>query len=218
MVYIDIHTHTYYSHNDVITVQNVFPSRPGELDNNAYHTIGLHPWHIENSDIETELEWISDNALRDDVIAIGETGLDKTIACPLEKQTDVFLRQLEIAADARKPVILHCVRAYSEMMAYRKKFGTKIPWIFHWFNADSQTAEQLVRKNSFLSFGHMLFNERSKAYNTFAGLDVSKVFFETDDAGYSIYEVYERAAGIKKMDSGDLARIISSNFAQCFNL
>jgi Tat protein secretion system quality control protein TatD with DNase activity len=64
----------------------------------------------------------------------------------------------------------------------------------------------------------MLFNERSKAYITFAGLDVSKVFFETDDAGYSIYEVYKRAAAIKKMATGDLARIISSNFAQCFNL
>jgi len=218
MKYIDIHTHTYYKNDDVVILQNVFPTQGDQLGREAYFSIGLHPWHVENSNVEKELGWVSENSLRKDVIAIGETGLDKAITCPWEDQLNVFLKQLAIAQEIRKPLIVHCVRSYSEILEYRKKSDMTIPWIFHWFSGSPQTAEQLTRKNCYLSFGHMLFNDRSKAYSSFVSLHPSRIFFETDDAGYNIFEVYEKAAQIKKMKTEDFVNIVSSNFAQCFNL
>ena len=218
MKYIDIHTHTYYKHDDVIILQNVFPTQGDQLGKDSYYSVGLHPWYIENSNLEEDIQWISENSLRKDVIAIGETGLDKAISCPWDKQLDVFQKQIKIAEEARKPVILHCVRSYSEILEYRKRSDQSIPWIFHWFSASLQTAEQLTRKNCYLSFGHMLFNDKSKSFSSFLSLHPSHIFFETDDAGYNIFEVYERAAQIKKVSMEELGSIIYSNFTHCFNL
>jgi TatD DNase family protein len=218
MKYIDIHTHTYYKHNDVTILQNVFPAQADQLGKGAYYSIGLHPWHLQDRNIENDIEWINRNSLRNDVIAIGETGLDKTIYTSLEEQSQVFEKHLAIAAQAGKPVILHCVRSYSEMLEYRKKSDRGIPWIFHWFNASIQTAEQLTGKNCYLSFGHMLFNEKSKAYRTFMTMDLFHVFFETDDSCYDIFQVYEKAAEIKKIKVQELLSIISDNFAHCFKI
>ncbi len=164
MKFIDIHTHSHYRREDVIVVQNLFPGQEDQLGNGNYFSIGLHPWNVERESMDKSIDWIEAQAENPDVIAIGEIGLDKSIECAWDLQTEAFEKQLSVAEKAGKPVVLHCVRAYSEMMAYRKHAGSQIPWIFHWFNANLNTAEQLMGKNCYLSFGHMLFKENSRAF------------------------------------------------------
>lgn len=202
----------------MIVVQNVFPGQDDQLGNGNYYSVGLHPWNIKKNSIDENMNWVRMQAERNDVIAIGETGLDKSIDCPWQYQTEVFERHLNIAEKMEKPVILHCVRAYSEMMAYRKQAKQKIPWIFHWFNENLRTAEELIKRNCYLSFGHMLFRENSRAYKTFISIPPEYLFFETDDAGYNIHEIYEQAACLKSIDMDELKVRIVENFNTCFGI
>lgn len=217
MNFIDIHTHSYYRDPEVTLLLNTFPEETDKTGLGVMLSMGLHPWHINESSWEEMVEVIRQSAsVNSQVVAIGETGLDKTIACPLPLQEKVFLNQLSVAEAFQKPVVIHCVRSYSEMLALRKKSDRRIPWIFHWFNADEQIARELLRKNCYLSFGHMLFNDKSKAWRVFKTLPLETVFLETDDAGFTIRQVYEQAAGLRNMPVNDLKKKVFDNFARCF--
>ncbi len=217
MNFIDIHTHSYYQDPQVTLLLNTFPEETDKTSLPVLLSMGLHPWHINENRWEEMTEMIRQSASTNThIAAIGETGLDKTIACPLPVQEKVFLAHLSVAENFRKPVVIHCVRSYSEMLALRKKSDRHIPWIFHWFNADEQTARELTRKNCYLSFGHMLFNDKSKAWRVFKTIPPEAVFFETDDAGYSIRQVYDQAAKLRNMQVIDLKKKVIDNFARCF--
>jgi TatD DNase family protein len=216
--YIDIHTHTNYNDPETIRLLNVFPNEPDKMNLPVYLSVGLHPWHILTETLHDQLDMVNRAASHSRVIAIGETGLDKAIKTDSEIQTAVFLSHLTIAHTFRKPVIIHCVRSYSELLGLRKKSDLTLPWIFHWFNADEHIATELIRKNCYLSFGHMLFNENSKAFKVFKNLSPDSMFFETDDAGYTIRQIYERAAMLRKMTVVELKDQILNNFGRCFQL
>jgi TatD DNase family protein len=215
--YYDIHTHTRYSDDEAVLLINVFPDDLSLSEVPGYYSIGLHPWHADASDREHKMDIIRRQISKPHVIAIGETGLDKIANPNYSLQQDVFEKHLAIASMAHKPVIIHCVRAYSEMLAYRAKSDLTIPWIFHWFNAHHQMAEQLIRKNCYLSFGKMLFEEKSKALQVFASIDLERVFFETDDTGYSIRDIYTRASEIRNTSVEALKSQIMHNFVRCFH-
>jgi len=216
--YIDIHTHTFYEAEDTTILLNVFPGDTENLKKPALKSVGLHPWHIEQDTWETNLKLLENLIGSDDMIAIGEAGLDKTIKINYTLQNEIFKRHIAIAEKSRKPLIIHCVRSYSEMLACRKRSDQSVPWIFHWFNANSQIANELIRKNCYLSFGHMLFNEQSMAFRTFKDIPEENLFFETDDAGYSIQQIYEKAALLRNMSIDKVKMRINDNFAGCFHL
>lgn len=218
MNYIDIHTHTWYQDPDTTLILNVFPDEQDKLELPAFCSVGLHPWHVSGASWEKQIEKVRTAATKRNVLCIGETGLDKAVNNSFETQQMAFSAQLAIAESLKKPPVIHCVRSYSELLAIRKKSDQSIPWIFHWFNADEHTARELIRKNCYLSFGHILFNERSKAFSVFKTLPADHVFFETDDAGYSIGEIYSRAAGIRKISLSSLESQIMDNFGCCFQL
>ncbi len=216
MKLIDIHAHNYYTCKNGILLLNVFPGESEKLEYPCYFSAGLHPWHISQATLENNLLWVERIAADSHIIAVGETGLDKAINVSWPLQLLVFERQLAIAEKSGKPLIIHCVRSYSEMLAYRSKSNQELPWIFHWFNASLETANELIRKNCFLSFGHMLFNEKSKAFTVFKSIPSENIFLETDDAGYTIGQIYERAALIRGVTIQELMQQINKNFTACF--
>jgi TatD DNase family protein len=217
--YIDIHTHNYYQDPGSTLVLNVFPYEQDKFELPAFFSVGLHPWHVQENDWEIQVEKVKNSVLNNHkVLAIGEAGLDKSVANPFDLQQLAFTAQLAIAESLKKPLIIHCVRSYGELLAFRKKSDQSVPWIFHWFNADEQIARELIRKNCYLSFGHMLFNDHSKAFGVFKIVTLDHVFFETDDAGYTISEVYAKAAEIRNIAVADLKTQIINNFGRCFQL
>jgi len=217
--YIDIHTHTYYQDPETTLILNVFPEEQDKLELPVFLSIGLHPWHVHEKTWEKQVERVKNAALNNNrVLAVGEAGLDKVVNDSYTTQYLAFTTQLTIAESLKKPLIIHCVRSYSELLALRKKSDQLVPWIFHWFNADEQIAGELIRKNCYLSFGHMLFTEQSKALRVFKIISPDHVFLETDDSGYTIREVYARAANIKNIKVTDLKTQILDNFGRCFQI
>jgi TatD DNase family protein len=213
---IDIHTHSFYTNQDAKLVLNVFPGENEKFSHPCFFSVGVHPWYVNSGSLEKNLEWVEQQAKNPRVLAIGETGFDKTIDVPWKDQEYAFERQLDLAEKLNKPIILHCVRSYNELMLYRDAFNQKIPWIFHWFNASPEIAHELISKHCYLSFGHLLFNEISKAFRVFPEIPADSVFLETDDTSVTIQEIFNRAAFLKGLSLSDLMRQININFKTCF--
>jgi len=215
-MFIDIHVHNHYEDKGVMLLLNIFPGDTDKINPDGYYSIGLHPWYVNEETLDNDIAVITQSAVNPNVLAIGETGLDKKIDVPYMKQLQAFEQQLDIAEKLKKPVIIHCVKAYDDIISLRKKFNQSIPWIIHWFNAGEQIANELMKYNCYISYGQMLFKENSKAFGVFKNMPLDRVFFETDDTGVSILQVYDKASLVRKMPLGNLKKQIKNNFISCF--
>lgn len=82
-------------------------------------------------------------------MAIGEVGLDKVTSTPFDLQMNILQKQLELAKKYDKPVIIHCVKAYSDLIKIKKRDFKMQVWIFHGFNTSWQVAEQLLQMHCY---------------------------------------------------------------------
>jgi TatD DNase family protein len=215
-MFIDIHLHHHYEDKRIILLLNLFPGDTDKIDPAGYYSVGLHPWYVNQATLAVDMEAIIKATANANVLAIGEIGLDKKIDIPYIDQLRAFEQQLDIADKSEKPVIIHCVKAYDDILSIRKKFNPAIPWIIHWFNASEQIATELIKNNCYLSFGKMLFKENSKAYRVFENMPLDRAFFETDDTGVSILQVYDKASLVRKIPLTKLKKQIKNNFITCF--
>lgn len=109
-------------------------------------TFGVHPWFAH----ELRVEDCGDLFRR--CAAVGEIGLDGFLSeAPLEKQKKVFEKQLTIAADLQKPVVIHCDGREKETEEMLRDFPGKI--LMHWFNGDRAVLEKLLQKDCYFSLG-----------------------------------------------------------------
>ena len=213
---IDIHRHAEDPGTAKRVIRNLFHDQASEIKPGQYYSIGLHPWHINRDSLDFDIEKVRETAHYKQIIAIGETGLDKSIKTPYELQQKAFTAQIDIAGEFDMPVIIHCVRSYNEIFSLKPESDNTRPWIIHWFNASLEMGLQLISKNFYLSFGHMLFNKKSKAYDAFSNLPLERIFLETDDAAYTIDEVYQQASSLRSINSSKLESQIEANFINCF--
>ncbi len=137
---------------------------------------------------------------------MGECGLDKLCNVPFERQQDVFARQIEISDKAGKPLLIHCVKAFDELILMRKTYSPQPPWIIHGFRGKPQQVEQLLGKGFYFSFGTR-FNEASLRQ-----VPLERLFLETDDTDCNIRFVYERIARTLDISEETLIRQIERNF------
>lgn len=124
MQFINLHTHHFSNSEEVIEVVNQYPWEFSyEI---PQYSIGIHPWYISQERLLDDLKMISEKMISEKCLALGECGLDKRIEMPLQMQTEVFQQQLELVQQTTKPIILHCVAAYQEVIGIKKKWTLKI--------------------------------------------------------------------------------------------
>lgn len=124
-------------------------------------SVGIHPWHI-NDDWHDAIDRISDLATHDEVWAIGECGLDKLRGPHMDVQIDVMRAHISLAENVGKPLVIHCVKAFDQLLQLHKETAewckaTKRepqPWVIHGFRGKPEQAKQLVAKGLYMSFGH----------------------------------------------------------------
>ena len=214
MKYFNFHTHQFTNQPEILELVNQYPQ---EFDDAiSFYSIGIHPWHIKEEKIDEDLKIIENKLQTDNCLAIGECGLDKRIEIPLELQISVFEKQLALAEEYKKPVVIHCVAAFQEVIAIKKKMKISVPMIIHGFSKNSQIASQLIKEGFYLSFGkYLLLNPELKT--VFNDIPNNRFFLETDTLEENIQKVYKIASEYKKMNIKELQDIISSNFEQIFN-
>ncbi|MBS7253760.1 TatD family hydrolase [Flavobacterium branchiicola] len=213
MEFFNFHTHQFTNQSNVLELVNQYPL---EFDATiAYYSIGIHPWYIKEDQTDLELKIIEEKLQTKNCLAIGECGLDKRIEIPLDQQVIVFEKQLELAQKYNKPVVIHCVAAFQEVIAIKKKMNITVPMIIHGFSKNKQIAEQLIKAGFYISFGkYLLKNPDLKT--VFQDIPNDRFFLETDTIEENIQEVYNLAAEYKNIEISELKAIISSNYKIVF--
>ncbi len=212
--FINLHTHKFSNLSDVIEMVNQYP---WEFDTSIpNYSIGIHPWYIDEKRLEKDLEVINEKLQLPECLALGECGLDKRIEIPLDLQFSVFKKQLEIVKQTNKPIVLHCVAAYDEVIAIKKEMKIENPMIIHGFLKNELVAKSLLNNGFYLSFGkYLLRNPDLEKVFTFA--PENQVLLETDTIEESIYQVYEKAASIKGISVEEMKTIVFTNFSRIFS-
>ena len=211
--FINLHTHQFSNLSDVIEVVNQYPWEFDALI--PKYSIGIHPWYLDENRLAADLKSISEKLKLPSCLALGECGLDKRIDIPVELQTSVFKQQLELVQQTEKPIILHCVAAYDEVIAVKKELDIKNPMIIHGFSKNEQVANSLLKNGFYLSFGkYLLRNPDLEKVFKFA--PENKILLETDTIEESIYEVYEKAAFIRGISVEKMKAIVFQNYSNIF--
>lgn len=213
MEYFNFHTHQFTNQSNILELVNQYPQ---EFDASIpFYSIGIHPWYIKDGLIDFELKIIEEKLQNKNCLAVGECGLDKRIEMPLDKQIPVFEKQLLLAEKHKKPVVIHCVAAFQEVIAVRKKMNISVPLIIHGFSKNIQVAEQLIKEGFYISFGkYLLRNPDLKS--VFQNVPSDRFFLETDTIEEGIEQVYNLAAKYKELELKELQSLISSNYKNIF--
>jgi TatD DNase family protein len=213
MKFFNLHTHQSSNLADVLELVNQYPQEFDAAIPN--YSIGIHPWHIVEDGIDNDLEIIESKLKDKNCLAIGECGLDKRIEISMALQQMVFEKQLALAEKYRKPVVIHCVAAFHEVIAIKKKMNISVPMIIHGFSKNKETAEQLIANGFYISFGKYLLRNPELEL-VFKNIPKERFFLETDTIEEGIEAVYELAAKYRNIEIEEMATIINANFDTVF--
>ena len=210
-MFINIHTH---SEIFDAKVELVSLNIDETLKPNLY-SYGIHPWKItkDSVDLLDELNRVCRNRR---CIAIGETGLDKIIDTDITLQQKLFIEHIRLANELEKPLMIHCVKAFNELIACLKKEKNKVPVIIHGFNNNLSVANSLIAEGYILSFGKALLTFESNASEVIKHVSRKNFFLETDDSDISIKYIYKKAAEILGIDEEIMQQQLVSNYQRIF--
>ena len=212
MDFLDIHTHNKTQKEGVFSIWNGYPN---SLDTTIPFSIGIHPWFLQEESLSSELQLLEQALTHSNCIALGECGLDKITATNFDLQLTAFKKQIVLSEKYQKPVIIHCVKAYQEIIEIKKEVQPQQRWIIHGFHKNKQLAESLLKNDIYLSFGGKIINDQ-KLQEVLILLPLEKIFLETDDAKITIQKMYEHVASLKNSSIEELTNRIKQNFTNIF--
>jgi TatD DNase family protein len=210
MRYFNLHRHSPAKDLEETAIVNLFPEQ--EVPEKCLYSVGLHPWHVSENTMEKELRLVELKG--GNAVAIGECGLDRCCDVSFELQLKAFRAQLEIAETLRKPLVIHCVRAYPELISEKKSSRDGALWIVHGFRGNAEIASQLVKHGFYLSFGEALMTDQ-RLGKIFATIPDERFFLETDESAISIREIYAKAALLR---NADLEKIMQQQKENAFSV
>lgn len=168
----DCHTHDHTSLTGVISLQ---PCELEAMKAGHVYSVGIHPWHAADISAEDRLR-LEKVAERRDVVMIGESGLDRMCDTPLKIQEQTFRDMIELSERVRKPLIIHAVKAFQDIIAIHREMHPVQPWIIHGYRGKPEMALQLLREGFYLSLGQR-YNEAALAV-----IPSDRLLCESDEA------------------------------------
>jgi TatD DNase family protein len=213
MKYYNLHTHKFTNNPDVFELVNQYPWEFNE--NIPSYSIGIHPWFIDENRLSTDLQIIEEKLKLSECLALGECGLDKRIEVSMQLQIEVFEKQIALAEKYQKPLVLHLVAAFDELIEIKKRLNISVPIIIHGFSKSEQLAKQLINNGFYLSFGKYLLRN-SEMETVFKSIPNDKFFLETDTIEETLEEVYRKAALCKNISVEELLSKILNNWKSIF--
>ena len=213
--YINIHTHDAVEQEDVFQLQSLFLQDFEQMPTLKFPvTAGIHPWHAHLFTPDEASEMLERNMGNPSIIGIGETGLDRSIHTSLAIQEEIFKIHIETSQLTGKPLIIHCVRCWQEIV--RMKTGTTNQWILHGYTGNLETTQQLLKKDFLFSIGAHLLDHRAKLRESVEIIPIESLFIETDDSSVDIRQIYQEVALLKNMPVEDLKMHIFGNLKKVF--
>lgn len=206
---IDIHTHHLDADGALISVApRDFNPQPGK-----WYSVGFHPWQDIDKLTDEDFELLEQCARHRQVLAIGETGMDRTRGAELDIQATVFVRHIQLAHDLGKPVVAHCVRAAQDILATRRKAHfDDVPLIIHGMRGNAHVARTLLDGGCYLSFGPRFNPEALNATPS------DRLLIETDEASVTILEVANLVAQALHLTTGQVISLVSVNASRILGI
>jgi len=203
---------------------------------NIHATAGIHPNMVKNTGRD-DLALVARLAVRPDIVAIGETGLDYYHDYSDKKlQKKAFLWHLELADNLNKPLIIHCRQADDDLLSVLDDMvinkGKGLKGVIHCFNGDLKTAGKYLKLGFHLSLGgYITYPSAKDMADTILKLPLDRLLVETDcpflppqkyrgqrnEPSYITHTV-KKLADIKCLSADEVARITADNTVRLFNL
>ena len=206
--FFNIHTHT--STHPETEILSLAPEQLSADIHVVYASVGIHPWQLTLEHSESQWEALCQSVKDKRIIAIGECGLDKLQGPSLELQISLFKQEATLAEDCSLPLIIHCVKAFNELIQLKKEISPKQLWIIHGFRGKLPLAADCIRHGFYLSIGSRFQADALKA------IPLNRLFIETDESEESIGSIYQRIAETKGISLQELTEAINRNVREVF--
>ena len=199
---LDFHTHRLDATDALISVSpREFNPQPGK-----WYSVGYHPWRQVDALVEEDFDLLEQCARHDQVLAIGETGLDRLRGAELDIQAAMYVRHLKLAATLGKPVVVHSVRTAQDILNERHKAGLDdVQLIIHGMRGNAHVGHVLLQAGCYLSFGPH-FNPDAILITP-----MNHLLIETDDSKATIDEVASLVATVLNIEPQDIKTTAASN-------
>ena len=184
----DIHSHNRVPSDDRIISLDYDSDVPSE----GFYSVAIHPWRTAEIDsLDDMMSSLAAKASKENVVAIGEVGLDRLRGAEMERQKEIFTAQARLAEQIGKPLVIHCVKAFDVLMSLKKQLKPRQPGVVHGFRGKPETARQLLDAGISLSFGEK-FNPE-----TLGIVDDDRLYIETDESQTDIDSIRAKIAEIR---------------------
>ncbi len=185
---------------------------------------GTHPWEYEN--------WRGADVLRARLAAnpragVGEIGLDRLKEKNIPQQMrDAFAEQLVVAAEFRRPVVLHGAKCWGEVVAACRPYQGKIPaFLFHGFSRSGGLIPEIVALNGFISVGPAILNDHAVNYRKLVcEIPLDRLLVESDATAENaaevprIDEIAAKLAALRSIPLSDLTAQLEDNLNRFLNM
>lgn len=207
MTYFDFHHHHFEKQTGIYNL--AFEEKEPE----GFFSAGIHPNSIREK-MQRQFDWLVEISKNSNCIAIGECGLDGFIDVDDRLQEQVFQDQIDLANELNKPLIIHCVRRFSQIIHFQKK--VKVPMIIHGFNNRKSIGDDLRKHDFYLSFGKSVL-QNVNLQEFVKEFPTEKIFLETDDEDFDLQLLYQKVGELKSLSVENLQSQIERNL-KIFNI
>ena len=195
---------------------------------NVYGTLGIHPEEVDNS---YALYFVREHINDPKIVAVGEIGLDYYYTSDnKDKQIDLFCKQIELAIEFNKPIVVHSRDAINDTYDIIKKYNYGSHTLIHCFSSSLEMAKEFIKLGCILGIGGVLtFKNSEKLKKVVSGVDLSSLVLETDspyltpvpfrgerNEPYNILYVAKEISSLTGTSLEDVLKITSDNACKFF--
>ena len=185
-----------------------------EAANAPLFSIGIHPKLIDNT-FDEKFKIVSHLASLPNCAAIGECGIDVFSSATVSEQKEAFIKHLNLAQQYNKPVIIHCVRAYSDIISALNATRFSQPLVMHSYNGNIQTTQQLIRReNIYFSFSDKCLTPNCSASKSLDIIPLERIMIETDNSSSPLKPIISLIAENKRVGEDVVEKSNNQLFSQ----
>ena len=198
----------------------------------VYGAIGIHPDDVAEL-TEEDYQWLEKNIHKPKIVAVGETGLDYHWSDNRNVQIEAFERQMNLAREAKLPLIIHSRDAAQDTYEVMKtNRADEIGGVVHCFSYSKEMAKKFMDMGFYLGIGGVItFSNAKKLREVVEYMPMDKMVIETDcpylapvpnrgkrNDSFNLPYVVSKIAEIKEMSSAEVIHITSENAKDLYGI
>jgi len=194
--------------------------------------IGLHPCYVKE-DYQSQLDQLKNYLEREDVVAVGEIGIDlywdKTFK---KEQVEAYRTQIEWSREKKLPFVIHSRESLDLTISIVEEMQDgNLKGVFHCFNGTEEQAKRIMDCGFFMGIGGVVTFKNAGVDKTVAKLPMEYLVVETDAPYLSpvphrgsrnepsyVSKVVDKLAEVQKLDRSEVCRITTENAKKLFSL